>query len=47
MKLREVYQKLRGEHIILLRTNGETQKKLLTAEKAMVDTEGEAKVDSV
>lgn len=47
VKLREVYQKLRGEHIILLRTNGETQKKLLTTEKAMVDSEGEAKVDSL
>lgn len=47
VKLREVYQKLRGEHIVLLRTNGETQKKLQTVEKAMVDAEGETKVDSV
>ena len=47
VKLREVYQKLRGEHIVLLRTNGETQKKLLTTEKVMVDIEGEAKVDSI
>lgn len=44
VKLREVYQKLRAEHIDLLRTNGETQKKLLTVEKAKMDAEGEAKV---
>ena len=44
VKLREVYQKLRGEHITLLRTNGENQKKLLTVEKAKMDAEGEAKV---
>lgn len=43
VKLREVYQKLRGEHITLLRTNGENQKKLLTVEKAKMDAEGEAK----
>lgn len=44
VKLREVYQKLRGEHITLLRTNGENQKKLLAVEKAKMDAEGEAKV---
>ena len=47
VKLREVYQKLRGEHIVLLRSNGEAQKKLLTVEKAKVDVEGEAKVSSL
>ena len=44
VKLREVYQKLRGEHIVLLRTNGESQKKLLTIEKAKMDVEGTAMV---
>ena len=44
VKLREVYQKLRGEHIVLLRNNGEIQKKLLSVEKAKMDTEGEAQV---
>lgn len=38
-KLREVYQKLRSEHITLLRTNGEVSKKLITAEKAVLDGE--------
>ena len=47
MKLREVYQKLRGEHIVLLRSNGEVQKKLLTVEKDRVDAEGEARVSHV
>ena len=47
VKLREVYQKLRGEHITLLRTNGESQKKLLTAEKAKMDAEGETKVGPI
>ena len=47
MKLREVYQKLRGEHIVLLRSNGEVQKKLLTVEKDRVDAEGEARVSDV
>lgn len=47
VKLREVYQKLRGEHIVLLRTNGDTQKKLLAAEKAKMDVEGESKVGSI
>ena len=31
-KLREVYQKLRQEHIVLLRSSGETQKTLQKAE---------------
>lgn len=44
VKLREVYQKLRGEHITLLRTNGDNQKKLLVVEKAKMDAEGEARV---
>ena len=47
VKLREVYQKLRGEHITLLRTNGENQKKLLVVEKAKMDVEGEAKVSLI
>ena len=47
VKLREVYQKLRGEHITLLRTNGDNQKKLLAAEKAKMDAEGESKVGHI
>ena len=34
MKLREVYQKLRNEHIQLLRTNGEMTKRLAGLEEA-------------
>ena len=46
-KLREVYQKLRTEHISLLRTNGEISKKLLTTEKSVIDGEraNKARID--
>lgn len=44
MKLREVYQKLRSEHIVLLRTNGESQKKLQSADKEKASMEEEVKV---
>lgn len=44
VKLREVYQKLRTEHIVLLRTNGESQKTLQTKEKEQSSMEGEVKV---
>ena len=44
VKLREVYQKLRSEHIVLLRTNGETQKNLQSAEKDKSGMEEEVKV---
>lgn len=44
VKLREVYQKLRAEHISLLRTNGETQKKLQSLVKEHEETEAERKV---
>ncbi len=37
--LRDGYQKLRNEHIVLLRTNGESQKKLTKSEKSLKDTE--------
>ena len=38
-QLREVYQKLRNEHIQLLRSNGETQKKLNKAESDLLKEE--------
>lgn len=41
VKLRDVYQKLRSEHIVLLRTNGETQKELQVKEKEKSGTEEE------
>jgi len=41
VKLREVYQKLRSEHIVLLRTNGETQKKIQTTENSAQEAEAE------
>lgn len=44
VKLREVYQKLRTEHITLLRTDGEVQKKLQTAEKTAQEMEADQKV---
>ena len=44
MKLREVYQKLRAEHIVLLRTNGESQKKLQTIETSAKEAEEERMV---
>lgn len=44
MKLRDVYQKLRSEHIVLLRTNGEAQKQLQSAEKQCSTHEEEVKV---
>ena len=42
-KLREVYQKLRTDHIQLLRENGETQKKLKTLDVQMEQREASAK----
>lgn len=44
VKLREVYQKLRSEHIVLLRTNGESQKQLQSVEKEKSTAEEEVKV---
>ena len=44
VKLREVYQKLRTEHITLLRTDGEVQKKLQTVEKSAQEMEADQKV---
>lgn len=44
MKLREVYQKLRSEHIVLLRTNGETQKTLQVKDKEKSGMEEEVEV---
>jgi hypothetical protein len=43
-KLREVYQKLRSEHIVLLRTNGEAQKTLQVKEKEKSTMDDEVKV---
>lgn len=43
-KLREVYQKLRTDHIQLLRENGETQKKLKAVDAQMEQREASAKV---
>ncbi|KAL5477182.1 hypothetical protein EMCRGX_G023936 [Ephydatia muelleri] len=42
-KLREVYQKLRTDHIQLLRENGETQKKLKAVDAQMEQREASAK----
>ena len=47
VKLRDVYQKLRSEHIVLLRTNGETQKQLQSVEKQSSTQEEEVKVRQV
>ena len=44
VKLREVYQKLRSEHIVLLRTNGETQKKIQATENSAQEAEAERMV---
>ena len=46
MKLREVYHKLRAEHITLLRTNGENQKKVQTMEKAQQEVDEQRKVSN-
>lgn len=43
-KLREVYQKLRTEHITLLRTNGDTQQQINTATKTIAEEEDKRKV---
>ena len=43
-KLREVYQKLRTEHITLLRKSSETQQQLQTAASSITDREEETKV---
>ena len=45
--LREVYQKLRTEHITLLRSNGETQKKLTKTEKDLLNEETSRMVRAV
>lgn len=42
-KLREVYQKLRTDHIQLLRENGETQKKFKTLDAQMEQREASTK----
>ena len=42
-QLREVYQKLRGDHIQLLRQSGETKKQLATIEKSVSDGQAEQK----
>lgn len=47
VKLREVYQKLRTEHIVLLRTNGETQKSFQSVEKEKTGMEEEVKVRKI
>ena len=47
MKLREVYQKLRSEHIVLLRTNGESQKRLQGVDQEKANMEEEIKVCGV
>ena len=47
VKLREVYQKLRSEHIVLLRTNGETLKQVHAIEKDKLTVEDEAKVSVI
>lgn len=44
MKLRDVYQKLRNEHIVLLRTNGEAHKNLQVKDKENSSMEDEIKV---
>ena len=44
-QLREVYQKLRGDHIQLLRQNGESKKQLAVAEKSVNDEKDERKVN--
>lgn len=41
-QLRDVYQKLRGDHIQLLRVNGDIKKKLESTDKSIKD-EGEAR----
>ena len=44
-QLRDVYQKLRGDHIQLLRQNGETKKQLATIENSVKDEKEERKVN--
>ncbi len=43
-KLREVYQKLRGEHIQLLRTDGEVKKTVQSMEAERMEAEDQRKV---
>ena len=43
-KLRDVYQKLRTEHITLLRKSGDSQKQLQTANQSIEDKEEQSKV---
>ena len=38
-QLRDIYQKLRNEHIMLLRSSGENQRKLTNAEKHLLEEE--------
>ena len=45
-QLKDIYQKLRNEHIQLLRTNGETQKKLNQTETKLLQEEEEKTVDT-
>ena len=47
VKLREVYQKLRGEHIQLLRDSGETHKQLQQIEKEQQAAEEQRKVSDI
>ena len=43
-KLRDAYQKLRTEHIDLLRTNGESQKQVQVAQKEKGEADEKAEV---
>jgi len=43
-KLRDVYQKLRSEHIVLLRTHGESQKQEQVAQQEKGEAEEQVKV---
>lgn len=45
-QLKDIYQKLRNEHIQLLRTNGETQKKLNQTETKLLQEEEEKTVNT-
>ncbi len=45
-KLREVYQKLRSEHITLLRKSGDQAKLLAVANKSVTEHEDQVKVHS-
>lgn len=46
-RLREVYQKLRSEHIVLLRTNGESQKQAQSAVKEKEEVEEKSMVSMI